>query len=78
MCTIAAATSFNSPFVPRERHHTKLSHAQRSFSGNRYSDHIGLVCVNQKFAEQRDYGAQAESNFCNHYSLGNTVLTMSQ
>jgi len=78
MCTIAAATSFNSPFVPRERFHTKLSHAQRSFAGTRWSDHINSVCVNQKFAEQVEYGPQAESTFCMHYSLSNTVLSMSQ
>jgi HrpA-like RNA helicase len=26
MCTVAAATSFNGPFMQRERMHTKLSH----------------------------------------------------
>lgn len=71
------------------RFHQKLSHAQRSFSGNRYSDHVGLVVVNQKYIEQSDYGPQAESTFCknlfyllilsgNHYSLAPTILAMTR
>ncbi|KAK5976511.1 HA2 domain-containing protein, partial [Trichostrongylus colubriformis] len=42
MCDIAASSSFSSPFVPRERTHTRLNSAQRSFAGDRWSDHVAL------------------------------------
>ncbi|KAI1716587.1 double-stranded RNA binding motif domain-containing protein [Ditylenchus destructor] len=60
MATIAAATSFNSPFVPRERSHTKLSHSHRAFSGNHFSDHVGLLVVNNRAWKL------AESNYSEH------------
>lgn len=43
MCDIASSSSFSSPFVPRERSHTRLNSAQRSYAGDRWSDHIALV-----------------------------------
>uniref|UniRef100_A0A183BY18 RNA helicase n=1 Tax=Globodera pallida TaxID=36090 RepID=A0A183BY18_GLOPA len=64
MITSASATSFNTPFVPRDRMHNKLSHMHRSFSGNRSSDHIGLLNVNQQFALEAEMDLVQAQNFC--------------
>ncbi|KAL3097315.1 hypothetical protein niasHT_023534 [Heterodera trifolii] len=77
MLTSASATSFNTPFVPRERMHTKLSHMHRSFSGNRPSDHIGLLNVNQQFAQEYEMDLTQAENFCRRYSLSFPLLSMS-
>ncbi|KAL7079809.1 hypothetical protein ACQ4LE_000922 [Meloidogyne hapla] len=78
MLTSAAATSFNTPFIPKERMHTKLSNLHRSFSGNRPSDHIGLVNVNQQFAEQIDIDVPSAENLCRRYSLSYPLLCMTR
>lgn len=74
----AAATSFNTPFVPKERMHTKLASIHRSFSGNRPSDHIGLVNVNQQFSEEMDIDVSSAENLCRRYSLSYPLLCMSR
>ncbi|KAJ1362716.1 hypothetical protein KIN20_022375 [Parelaphostrongylus tenuis] len=76
MCDIAAASSFSSPFVPRERTHTRLNSAQRSYAGDRWSDHIALIAVNQHFKEASEMGSQAELSLCNNVSLSQTILKM--
>ncbi|KAF7634499.1 hypothetical protein Mgra_00006070 [Meloidogyne graminicola] len=78
MLTSAAATSFNTPFVPKERMHTKLASIHRSFSGNRPSDHIGLVNVNQQFSEEMDIDVSSAENLCRRYSLSYPLLCMSR
>ena len=75
---IAAATSFNSPFVPKERMHTKLGHIHRSFSGSRPSDHIGLVNVNQQFVEEMNIDVSSAENLCRRYSLSYPLLCMTR
>lgn len=77
MCTLAAAASFNTPFVPRERFYTKLAHCHRAYSGNRLSDHVGLLAVNNRYSEESEYSAQSVENFCNRSSLSATILNMS-
>ena len=74
----AAATSFNSPFVSRERFHTKLAHIHRSFSGSRPSDHIGLVNVNQQFQAEQEIDPTLAENFCYGKSLSYPLLNMTQ
>ncbi|PAV87698.1 hypothetical protein WR25_03737 [Diploscapter pachys] len=76
MCDIAASMSFSAPFVPRERHHTRLSGIQRTFSGDRFSDHVSFVAVNQAYRQEADNGQIAEQKFCDRYSLSNTILKM--
>lgn len=76
MCTLAAASSFNSPFVPRERMHTKLAHNHRTYSGSRFSDHIGLICVNNNFQEMTQYDQGDAEAFCTRTSLSATILKM--
>lgn len=49
LCTLAAATSFNPPYVQMDRKHSKLSHRHRSYAGKYHSDHIALVSANQRF-----------------------------
>ncbi|EPB76266.1 hypothetical protein ANCCEY_04628 [Ancylostoma ceylanicum] len=77
MCEIAASSSFSSPFVPRERTHTRLNSAQRSYAGNRWSDHIALIAVNQAFQHASEMGMNAELSLCNRVSLSQTILKMS-
>lgn len=77
MCTLAAASSFNSPFVQRERMHTKLAHNHRAFSGSKFSDHVGLICVNNRFQEMLHYDPANAEVFCFRSSLSATVLKMS-
>ncbi|KAL6729780.1 hypothetical protein Aduo_000805 [Ancylostoma duodenale] len=77
MCEIAASSSFSSPFVPRERTHTRLNSAQRSYAGNRWSDHIALIAVNQAFQHATEMGTNAELSLCNRVSLSQTILKMS-
>lgn len=77
MCTLAAATSFNTPFVPRERFYTKLAHCHRAYSGNRLSDHIGLLVVNNRYVKESEYSAQSVETFCTRGSLSATILNMS-
>uniref|UniRef100_A0A914H0Z7 RNA helicase n=1 Tax=Globodera rostochiensis TaxID=31243 RepID=A0A914H0Z7_GLORO len=77
MITSASATSFNTPFVPRDRMYNKLSHMHRSFSGNRPSDHIGLLNVNQQFALEAEMDLIQAENFCRRYSLSFPLLSMS-
>ncbi|VDO94441.1 unnamed protein product [Heligmosomoides polygyrus] len=77
MCDIASSSSFSSPFVPRERSHTRLNSAQRSYAGDRWSDHIALVAVNQAFQHASEMGSQAEQSLCSRVSLSPTILKMS-
>ncbi|VDL74592.1 unnamed protein product [Nippostrongylus brasiliensis] len=77
MCDIASSSSFSSPFVPRERSHTRLNSAQRSFAGDRWSDHVALIAVNHAFQHASEMGSQAEQSLCNRVSLSQTILKMS-
>ncbi|MFH4977281.1 hypothetical protein AB6A40_003990 [Gnathostoma spinigerum] len=77
MLTLAAASSFNSPFISRDRRTAKLTTGQRSFSGSRFSDHVAMICCfNQWRYIIEDRYEQAELNFCDRYSLSSTVLRM--
>ncbi|VDM53399.1 unnamed protein product [Angiostrongylus costaricensis] len=71
MCDIAAASSFSSPFVPRERSHTRLNSSQRAYAGDRWSDHIALVGDGSS-----EVGSHAEVSLCNCVSLSQTILKM--
>ncbi|CAB3404304.1 unnamed protein product [Caenorhabditis bovis] len=77
MCDVAAAMSFSTPFVPRERHHTRLNGQQRKFGGNKFSDHVALVAVTQAYRETNELGSMAaEHEFCERYSLSYPILKM--
>ncbi|CAL2032817.1 unnamed protein product [Caenorhabditis brenneri] len=77
MCDVAAAMSFPTPFVPREKHHSRLNGIQRKFSGNKFSDHVALVAVYQGFREAVQMGASAaEREFCDRNSVSNPILKM--
>ncbi|CAA90409.2 ATP-dependent RNA helicase A [Caenorhabditis elegans] len=77
MCDVASAMSFPTPFVPREKHHSRLSGTQRKFAGNKFSDHVAIVSVIQGYREAVQMGASAaEREFCERYSLSNPVLKM--
>lgn len=77
MCTLAGATSFNTPFILKERFYSKLSRSHRAYSGNRLSDHVGLLIVNDQYSMETEHGAQSVENFCNRNYLSPTILNMS-
>ena len=76
MCTIAAATSFNTPFVSLDRMQNRLAICHRRFSGRRLSDHVGIIKANNDFAQQTEIGKSAETNFCNRHNLSPIALSM--
>uniref|UniRef100_A0A8R1DK51 RNA helicase n=1 Tax=Caenorhabditis japonica TaxID=281687 RepID=A0A8R1DK51_CAEJA len=79
MCDVAAAMSFPTPFVPREKHHSRLSGIQRRFTGNKFSDHTALISVFQSFQESINMGSSAaEREFLERYSLSGPVLKMTE
>uniref|UniRef100_A0A0R3RKE5 Helicase C-terminal domain-containing protein n=1 Tax=Elaeophora elaphi TaxID=1147741 RepID=A0A0R3RKE5_9BILA len=73
LATLSAAVSFGTPYI-HDRTTSKLSLEQRSFSGNRFSDHIALICMYNKWREAFDQDAVAEKNICEWFSLNSTVL----
>ncbi|KAL3990479.1 Helicase associated domain (HA2) family protein [Acanthocheilonema viteae] len=76
LATISAASSFAAPYIPPDRTTSKLTFQQRSFSGSRFSDHIALICVYNKWREAFDQDPIAEKNICDWFSLNSTVLRM--
>ncbi|KAI6233360.1 RNA helicase [Aphelenchoides fujianensis] len=76
LCTIAAATSFNTPFIPLDRTHSRLGMCHRRFAGRRLSDHVGLVQANNEFAQQSERNSHVAEMFCQRASLSATVLSM--
>ncbi|VDK23706.1 unnamed protein product [Anisakis simplex] len=76
MSTLAAATSFNTPFVSRDRMSSKLTRQQRSFSGNRFSDHVALICLFNQWKTVVSRGPNVERNFIDRFSVNSAVLNM--
>uniref|UniRef100_A0A915PRX8 RNA helicase n=1 Tax=Setaria digitata TaxID=48799 RepID=A0A915PRX8_9BILA len=76
LATISAASSFATPYVPRDRMASKLSYVQRSFAGNRFSDHVALIFVYNRWREALNQDVMAEKSVCEQFSLSSTVLRM--
>ncbi|KAI6239302.1 RNA helicase [Aphelenchoides fujianensis] len=76
LCTVAAATSFNTPFIPLDRTHSRLGMCHRRFAGRRLSDHVGIVQANNEFAQQAERNPHVAEMFCQRASLSATVLSM--
>ncbi|CAG9538609.1 unnamed protein product [Cercopithifilaria johnstoni] len=76
LATISAASSFATPYIPHDRTASKLSFQQRSFSGSRFSDHVAIICVYNKWCEAFNQNPMAEKNVCQWFSLNSTVLRM--
>lgn len=74
MCTIAAhnATSPEIFIIPPE--FKRLSHFQRAFAGNRFSDHIAMLNAFNAWEEARQGGEDAEVNFCDFKGLSMPTL----
>lgn len=77
MCSLAAAVSFHSPYVQKERFHSKLSYQHRNFAGKYLSDHVALVAVNQVYREQAEVTSSLASSFCGQNFLNYNILTIS-
>lgn len=78
MCTVSAAESFNSPFVPLQPFHRVLSTCHRRFAGRRLSDHLALVHVNNEFCRALERGRGEESVFAARNSLSPMMLSMTR
>uniref|UniRef100_A0A915BYT3 Pontin n=1 Tax=Parascaris univalens TaxID=6257 RepID=A0A915BYT3_PARUN len=76
MATLAAASSFNTPFVSREGISSKLTRQQRSLSGNRFSDHVALICLFNRWKCASERGPLSERQFYERYSVSPAVLNM--
>ncbi|CAH1795075.1 unnamed protein product [Owenia fusiformis] len=75
MCTIAASTTFQEPFVtPTDRR--RLGWVHKNMAGTRCSDHVALLNAFQSWEEARIGGEQAEEYFCNNKSLSMNTLRM--
>ncbi|KAI6231623.1 RNA helicase [Aphelenchoides besseyi] len=76
MCTIASASSFNTPFIPIDRTHSRLGMCHRRFSGRWLSDHVGAIQVNNEYAKESERTSGMNELFCQRSSLSNVVLSM--
>ena len=74
LTTIAAASSTGSEVFLTDMTNGKLSGRQRSFAGNRYSDHIAILNVFNSWEHARVGGEMAEVNFCDHKGLNMPTL----
>lgn len=52
----------------------RLTYQQRSFAGNRFSDHVAMLNAFQAWEEARLGGEQAEMAFCDHKMLSLPTL----
>uniref|UniRef100_A0A7E4VNZ7 RNA helicase n=1 Tax=Panagrellus redivivus TaxID=6233 RepID=A0A7E4VNZ7_PANRE len=74
-CTFAATTSFELPWIQMDRRHKRLAHRHRSFNGKHFSDHLGLVCVNQRYREQYRHSERTAAGYATENGLDFDVLT---
>ena len=74
LTTIAAASSTGSEVFLTDMTNGKLIGRQRSFAGNRYSDHIAMLNVFNSWEHARVGGEMAEVNFCDNKSLNMPTL----
>nr|CAD7444842.1 unnamed protein product [Timema bartmani] len=52
----------------------RLTYQQKSFAGNRFSDHVAMLNAFQSWEDARMGGEMAESNFCDHKMLSMPTL----
>lgn len=74
MCTIAAHTATSPEIFVIPPEFKRLSPFQRSFGGNRCSDHIAMLSVFSAWDDTRQRGEDAEINFCNYKQLSMPTL----
>ncbi|CAJ0581783.1 unnamed protein product, partial [Mesorhabditis spiculigera] len=74
MCDVAAASSFSAPWVFPIKERSRLTGAQRSFAGARWSDHIGLLGLCHAYRGAMEGGPQGERQFCDRYSVSGPIL----
>jgi len=77
MTILLTASTFYPPFIRRQ--FTKSASLYREFSGNRVSEHLGLLKVNAEFREMMANREKQHlmEEFCSSQSLDRNVLEMS-
>ncbi|XP_066991752.1 ATP-dependent RNA helicase A isoform X2 [Anabrus simplex] len=74
LATMAANSSTFPEVFTTGMDHRRLTYQQRSFAGNRYSDHVAMLNAFQAWEEARMGGEQAEMAFCDHKMLSLPTL----
>ncbi|KAK7867141.1 hypothetical protein R5R35_005856 [Gryllus longicercus] len=74
LATMAANSSTFPEVFTTGIDHRRLTYQQRSFAGNRYSDHIAMLNAFQSWEDARMEGEQAEMKFCDFKMLSLPTL----
>ncbi|KAJ9594119.1 hypothetical protein L9F63_014435 [Diploptera punctata] len=74
LSTMAANSSTFPEVFTTGMDHRRLTYQQKSFAGNRYSDHVAMLNAFQAWEEARMGGEQAELAFCDHKMLSLPTL----
>jgi hypothetical protein len=70
MCTIAALTSFPSPWIHDDSVQQRLSLQHRQYAGERCSDHVALLCAYQQWKQlHTDYERRRLCSVCCWFCL---------
>ncbi|VDN04364.1 unnamed protein product [Thelazia callipaeda] len=71
--TLSAASSLAAPYVVHCGA-SSISSQHRTFAGTRFSDHVALLCIYDKWRKMKS--VMAEKDFCERLSLSSAVLKM--
>jgi ATP-dependent RNA helicase A len=75
MCVLAASDSIKAEVFYHAADQARLTFRQRSFAGNRHSDHVALLSAFYAYEEVRlNQGPYGEANFCEAQSLSLSTL----
>ena len=75
MCVLAASDSIKAEIFYHGTDQTRLTFRQRSFAGDRHSDHVALLSAFYAYEQVRlGQGSHAEINFCEQQSLSFSTL----
>ncbi|XP_071443842.1 dosage compensation regulator mle isoform X2 [Hetaerina americana] len=74
LCTIAANSSTFPEVFVTGLDQRRLGHQQKSFAGNRHSDHVAMLNAFQKWTRMKHRGEQEEITFCDEKMLSLPTL----
>nr|CAD7589642.1 unnamed protein product [Timema genevievae] len=74
LATMAANSSTFPEVFATSMDRRRLTYQQKSFAGNRFSDHVAMLNAFQSWEEARMGGEMAEANFCDHKMLSMPTL----
>nr|CAD7398713.1 unnamed protein product [Timema cristinae] len=74
LATMAANSSTFPEVFATSMDRRRLTYQQKSFAGNRFSDHVAMLNAFQSWEDARMGGEMAESSFCDHKMLSMPTL----